>query len=370
MLCPIFLLFLSLASGANAFLSFNLHLGPTVEKYTVYRRYTIPLSLLTGTNDVKPQLIGPVTTITTLPQKNLTGSTTTTTTTTMTPSSTLSSDTTYSPGNLFNPPNCGLNHANRNARIVGGVESNYLQWPWMVSIEIKDPQFNHKCGGFIINNFWVLTAAHCVNNHSIDSIRLRFAEYDMSHRNELYSDFTRKLSQIISHSNFDPVTYANDIALLKLSKPIKYGPAVMPICLATDPTNLFINENATVPGWGQIMPNVISPSTVIQHTQLQVLSNLQCENKFSEKGYSDPFPKYYMCAFAKDKDSCVGDSGGPLMIQPHQVKQNTKNTKYKRWTAIGIVSWGVGCASPDLPGVYTRITEFTRWIKQILHMYT
>lgn len=337
-------------SGARAFISLNINTWPAnTQKVTTYTRITYPLEPF-KTSTAPPTTIQST-------QNPLSNAGTTRPNTGNTNS--------LSSSQHFNPANCGISTKPKKAKIIGGVESKYLQWPWMVSVELRNPVlkiFTHKCGGFIINNHWVMTAAHCIHEAKPKSITLRFAEHDLSHENELHPHFRRNVTQMIIHSSFKPETFENDIALLKLDRAIEYGPAVAPLCLASKSSELFINETATVVGWGQTDADFIRPFSVLRHTTLRVLSNLQCLNQYATVGYQEDFPSYFLCAAEKDKDSCEGDSGGPLMVK-------TTFLGRSRWMAIGIVSWGMGCAIPNQPGVYTRMTEYTRWVGQMLSMY-
>lgn len=266
------------------------------------------------------------------------------------------------PPPLYNDDLCGL-VASKTGRIIGGEESEYLQWPWMVSVRlalVPGKLFAHKCGGAIINSRWILTASHCIDKSPAEAIRVRFAEHDLSHSNEKYRHFDRPVEKVISHSQFDPDTFANDIALLKLTQPVEYSPAVKPICLADDEREMFTNRTAVTAGWGKTDPHGTITLGPLRHGRLQVLSNQQCERQ-----HRSSIPIIFMCAAENGIDSCEGDSGGPLML-----KVTSREHDSPRWTAIGIVSWGVGCAEPSHPGVYTRITTYKSWIRQVLKMYS
>nr|XP_037291030.1 serine proteinase stubble-like [Rhipicephalus microplus] len=94
--------------------------------------------------------------------------------------------------------------------------------------------------------------------------------------------------------------------------------------------------------------------SVLQEVKVPIVSNEKCKNMFLAAGRHEYIPNIFMCAGFEEggRDSCQGDSGGPLQIQ----------AKDGRWFLAGIISWGIGCAEPNLPGVCTRISRFKEWI--------
>jgi len=228
-------------------------------------------------------------------------------------------------------------------RIVGGQMTDRNEWPWQAALMYGNQQF---CGGSLINDRYILTAAHCIVDLSTNGLTVRLAEHDLSANGET-SLVTRTVSQIIEHPNYDAGTERNDIALLKLSSPVTMSATVLPVCMPP-PKPLYTGQNAWVTGWGTTSSGGSSSST-LREVQIKVLSNSACRSRYSSSAITNSM----VCASAQGKDSCQGDSGGPLVI-----KDGGGN-----YDQIGVVSWGYGCANSQYPGVYTRVNKYLDWIR-------
>ncbi|XP_042224071.1 trypsin alpha-3-like [Homarus americanus] len=228
------------------------------------------------------------------------------------------------------------------SRIVGGITTGVNEWPWQAALMFGDGQF---CGGSLINDRYVLTAAHCTEGLKADEIYVHLAEHDLSNSEETHL-VIRSVSKIINHQNYQPGDEINDIALLKLSSPVTVGDIVLPVCLPPlSPT--YAGKTATVTGWGTTSSGGTSADT-LREVKLKVLSNGGCK-----KSYGESIKKTMLCAGSAGKDSCQGDSGGPLVF-----KDGGGN-----YDQIGVVSWGFGCGDSGYPGVYTRVNKYLKWIK-------
>ncbi|KAH7951431.1 hypothetical protein HPB52_008954 [Rhipicephalus sanguineus] len=239
---------------------------------------------------------------------------------------------------------CGLNFK---TRIVGGTIAKPDDWTWMAALLRKadDDQF---CGGALISDRYVITAAHCTQGLRPQNITVRLGEYDFKTNttSRLPRDFN--VSRIRQHPEFRKDTYQNDISLLRMSRRVRFTENIRPICLPKSPDESFIGKLATVVGWGTLSFGGPS-SSILRQVSLPVWDNTECKTKFTQQ-----IPKIFLCAGTREggQDACQGDSGGPLMVEDDSTQ----------WTLIGVVSWGIKCAEKGLPGVYTRITEFLGWI--------
>nr|XP_049466940.1 uncharacterized protein LOC120961145 [Anopheles coluzzii] len=243
---------------------------------------------------------------------------------------------------------CRCGERNDASRIVGGQATGVNEFPWMARLSY----FNRfYCGGMLINDRYVLTAAHCVKGFMWFMIKVTFGEHnrcDDSVRPETRF-VLRAIAQKFSFLNFD-----NDIALLRLNDRVPITDFIRPICLPSDPSNAYVGTNGTATGWGTLKEDG-KPSCILQEVEVPVLSNEVCstQTNYTASMITDNM----LCAGylgVGEKDSCQGDSGGPLIAERED----------KRYELIGVVSWGNGCARPYYPGVYTRVTRYLDWIRE------
>ncbi|XP_023226849.1 uncharacterized protein LOC111627497 [Centruroides sculpturatus] len=253
---------------------------------------------------------------------------------------------------------CGISPAHHKSKVVGGTNAAFGAWPWQASVR-RTSFFGfsstHRCGGAIINRQWIATAGHCVDDLLLPQIRIRVGEYDFASVMEPYPYIERGVKKKVVHPRYNFFTYENDLALVKLEAPLDRLPHIATICLPSDTEKDLIGRNATVTGWGRLSEGGVLPS-ILQEVQVPVISNEKCKNMFLKAGRHEYIPEIFMCAGFEDggRDSCQGDSGGPLQMQGED----------GRWFLAGIISWGIGCAEPNMPGVCTRISVFKDWILQ------
>ncbi|XP_063328798.1 transmembrane protease serine 9-like [Pelmatolapia mariae] len=237
---------------------------------------------------------------------------------------------------------CG--QAALNTRIVGGQVAPVGSWPWQVSLQTSG---SHFCGGSLINSQWVLTAAHCFNTTDPSGVTVTLGRQTLQGSNP--NAVSQSVTQIIPHPNYNSTSFNNDICLLQLSSSVNFTSYISPVCLAASNSTFYSGVNSWVTGWGSTKENVCLPSPNLMEVEVPVVGNRQCNCNYRVGTITDNM----ICAglSAGGKDSCQGDSGGPMVI-----KQSG------RWIQVGIVSCGNGCALPNLPGVYTRVSQFETWI--------
>ncbi|XP_029998042.1 transmembrane protease serine 9 [Sphaeramia orbicularis] len=242
---------------------------------------------------------------------------------------------------------CGRATLNTRVRIVGGQTAVEGSWPWMVSVH-RDG--SHICGGSLINNQWVLSAAHCFTVTSTS----RYLLYMGRHSQELSNpnEVSRTISQIINHPDYNSRTSDNDISLLRLSSPVTFTTYIVPVCLASPSSTFFTGVDVWVTGWGatRFGGSLPSPQNLME-VEVPVVGNRQCNCDYGVGTITDNM----LCAGLREggKDSCQGDSGGPLVVKLND-----------RWIQAGVVSFGEGCARPERPGVYTRVSRYMTWINE------
>ncbi|XP_033327098.2 proclotting enzyme [Megalopta genalis] len=253
---------------------------------------------------------------------------------------------------------CGVRNSGK-YRVVGGEEALPGRWPWMAAIFLHGAKRTEFwCGGSLIGPRHILTAAHCMRDQrqrpfAARQFTVRLGDIDLERDDEPSAPETYTVKQIHAHPKFSRVGFYNDIAVLELTKPVRKSPYVIPICL---PQSRYRNERftgarPTVVGWGTTYYGG-KESTVQRQAVLPVWRNEDCNS-----AYFQPITSNFLCAGYRQggKDACQGDSGGPLMLRADG-----------RWIQIGIVSFGNKCGEPGYPGVYTRVTEYTDWIKNNL----
>ncbi|KAB0790939.1 hypothetical protein PPYR_02739 [Photinus pyralis] len=221
-------------------------------------------------------------------------------------------------------------------RIIGGTSTEISLFPYQASLRTFDNR--HFCGGSVVSDLWVLTAAHCITRQRAGSFVVVLATSTLTDSGSIYG-----ISKIIAHASYNPESHVNDIALLRMSKKITFGPTVKPIALSKiyPPAGAIL----TLSGWGLTRyPSNYVPNK-LQTIQLVSISILRC--KLSLPGY--PVPSNHICTNqGRDKGACEGDSGGPLVYNG---------------TQAGVVSWGIPCAK-GYPDVFTAIAAYESWIKQ------
>ncbi|KAM6909835.1 chymotrypsin-like protease CTRL-1 [Xenentodon cancila] len=226
-------------------------------------------------------------------------------------------------------------------KIVNGETAVSGSWPWQVSLQ--DSTGFHFCGGSLINQIWVVTAAHC--RVSPGSHRVVLGEHDRQGNSEPLQ--YKSIARAITHPYYNTNNFNNDITLLKLSSPAQFTSRVSPVCLASSSTSIPSGTRCVTTGWGRTQQT--STPRFLQQTALPLLSTDQCRSYWGYNRITDAM----ICAGASGVSSCQGDSGGPLVCENSGV-----------WSLVGIVSWGTSNCNVYAPAVYSRVSYLRRWIDQ------
>ncbi|CAG0886147.1 unnamed protein product [Cyprideis torosa] len=238
-------------------------------------------------------------------------------------------------------------------KIVGGSPAEVGSWPWAATLGIDDGGLIvEKCGGTLIADGWILTAAHCVVKETVLGDHDIFNLTDVRH-----IDYPPK--RVIPHPQYRiPESRSNDIALIEFDNSQGYTDAIFPACLPFELTGTLEGHTPFAIGWGTVgfkQPQ----SDVLREVQLTVISNSVCEGIF--KRFKDAsITEQHLCAYQEGKDTCQGDSGGGLFL-PIVDPEDPGRLEFQ---VIGVVSFGFRCGVSGFPGVYTRVTEYLDWIEQ------
>ncbi|XP_058981501.1 uncharacterized protein LOC109611842 [Musca domestica] len=264
--------------------------------------------------------------------------------------------------NILNGQRCGTDNGNR---IAGGNVTMLAEFPWMALLKYRGPSGDQfRCGGSLITNRYVLTAAHCVN--TVDPvIGVRLGEYDTSTEEDCIKLGPRwrcnppvediGIENIVAHPEYSKSKHVNDIALIKLDRNVEFKKHIEPICLP-----IFSNSVQTQPedhfliaGWGFTEKG--STSNVLLKAPVKQLPVSTCSQEYS----IELSLTRHLCAGddVLGRDTCGGDSGGPLI---QFVPYNGK----RRFVQYGVVASGrYACIlKTTLPGVYTNVSNFMPWI--------
>ncbi|KAI9553936.1 hypothetical protein GHT06_019207 [Daphnia sinensis] len=255
-------------------------------------------------------------------------------------------------GSIFSDSQCGIGPAKtltmEEQRIVGGTEAVENSWPGIVALR-KNGTF--ICGGSLLSRTKILTAAHCIATISPRDVKLLTVDLGI-HVLLNQAAVTRKVKRMTRHRRFNARTFYSDIAILTLETPVEYSETISPVCLpSADSDDKYVDRDVTIIGWGSPIEGGFQ-SHVLRQVTVQVMSNAKCQKFYAGK---DKIFDHMMCAAAPGKDSCQGDSGGPLLVQ---------SSPGSTWIQAGVVSWGIGCARREYPGVFIRVSSFLNWIRR------
>ncbi|CAF0984899.1 unnamed protein product [Rotaria sordida] len=232
-------------------------------------------------------------------------------------------------------------------RIVNGIEVKPHSFPWAVSLQYRGL---HDCGGVIIDQWHILTAAHCLDySNDLGNYFARIGAHERYSSGELMP-----IAQLILHPDYNEYRSTNDIGLIKLARPITFTETIQPICLVDNIVEPPLGTTVYVTGWGNTVFQMWnSSSSVLRQARLQVISN--CSMYFAYE------PQTQICTAPNgpidiNHGSCQGDSGGGLLY-----------LKNERWYAAGVISYATGCGQQTFPTVFTKTAAYIGWIREMIN---
>ncbi|CAL4065524.1 unnamed protein product, partial [Meganyctiphanes norvegica] len=222
------------------------------------------------------------------------------------------------------------------------VVVQYNEYPWQVAL-VSRGGTSVYCGGSLINDRWVLTAAHCTQSGVPPQVLLG------NHLQSQTDSAERRINvkRVVDHPSYYYLD--NDFSLLELSTPLNLDsvdPEIRPVCLpsASNPSQ-YENVLSVISGWGTTSSGGSQPNA-LRDTTVKTMPNSQCN-----RNYGGAILNSMICAATPGRDSCQGDSGGPLVRDVGGY-----------FNLIGVVSGGSSCFNSELPGVYSRVTNAINWI--------
>ncbi|PIK44858.1 putative transmembrane protease serine 9 [Apostichopus japonicus] len=248
---------------------------------------------------------------------------------------------------------CGTNPS-FSSRIVGGSLASLGSWPWQAYLEYR----SILCGAVLISNEWVATAAHCVGDPGFRSNLEAVVLGEVHLTSEARTRIRRPVEDHMVHPGYNPIILDNDVALLKLAEPVKFDYYVRPVCLPDgndfDEAERYSNCYAT--GWGKTS-QYSSVSMDLRQANLPLVNRTVCDQQLRSLGYYTITENMLCAGYDEGMVSpCQGDSGGPLVCQESD----------GRWTLVGLTSWGYGCAQPEAPIVFARVSRYLETVASVL----
>ncbi|XP_063588253.1 atrial natriuretic peptide-converting enzyme-like [Penaeus indicus] len=267
----------------------------------------------------------------------------------------------------FNRPtpqrsSCGLRNA---AGITGRVknpdyvrgDTEFGEYPWHVAImEIND---DYLCGGALIDAVHVLTAAHCISGLLPQEIKIRLGDWDVFGPTEFYSHIEVGAEFVVIHPNYYAGNLENDLAVVRMRHYVDFAanPHISPVCLPHNAHANFEGYRCYSTGWGK---NAFGKEgkyqSILKEVDLPVVNRYECQEALRHTRLG---PNFFlrdgmMCAGGEEgKDTCKGDGGGPLVCEGRD----------GAFQLAGLVSWGIGCGHPGVPGVYVDVPYYLDWIR-------
>ncbi|XP_055696327.1 venom protease-like [Lutzomyia longipalpis] len=245
--------------------------------------------------------------------------------------------------------------------VVGGVPANLGEFPHMAALGNPDPDGNGTkffCGGSLISERYILTAAHCVGQTVPTVVRL--GELDLTKDDDGATPRDYGIEQIFSHPDYKGSSVYSDIALIRLNETVEFYKLVRPACLPQNATEEGLGLAAY--GWGHTSFGG-TESPFLQKVTLSVFTKEECTPNYPpSRRLKDGLRENQICAgdYSGLKDTCQGDSGGPLSIYTYN-----EDAFANIYHILGVTSFGQGCGGAT-PAIYTRVFAYLDWIENIV----
>ncbi|XP_076645071.1 ovochymase-1 [Halictus rubicundus] len=269
-------------------------------------------------------------------------------------------------GVSFSQEGCGLRNASLAPAQPYPVDSGrtYLgEFPWMVAILSlqADGKYMFLCGGSLITNTAVLTAAHCIASHRDSRLVARVGQLNLDGSNQPLPYQEANVKTVVTHPLFYRGGLFNDIAVVILAKPFNKSVNVVTVCVPQQGTIIPAGTRCLGTGWGKNTFDGVYQNE-LRKVELPIVDRTECQYRLRTTKLGPYFQLHssFICAGGEShRDTCTGDGGGPLVY----------TSASGQFIQAGIVSWGIGCGSSTVPAVYTNVAHYTQWINVQLATY-
>ncbi|XP_064121628.1 trypsin-1-like isoform X2 [Macrobrachium nipponense] len=253
-------------------------------------------------------------------------------------------------------PHIHINEHEQNTRVIGGNTAARGEFPYLLSLQVKTGELlgTHICGAAVVSNMWAISAAHCVGHALVDKESLQIVAGEYSLQSPEGTEQRIDVAEIVVHEEFDPLTLANDIALLRLKSWLYYDRNVQPVALAFRGYSPHPLAKCVLSWLGRDprgRPDVGRPEVREAPRRLGLVLRRILRRIWLERLGSSTLCAGYEGGGA---DACSQDDGGPLVCEAGAHKY-----------LVGIASFGIGCGRPRQPGVYTEVSYFAQWAAEV-----
>ncbi|XP_055384411.1 serine protease snake-like, partial [Condylostylus longicornis] len=238
--------------------------------------------------------------------------------------------------------------------VLGGKDAKPLEFPHIALLGYKKPdEVSWNCGGSLISENFILTAAHCDKTEYGSPSLVRLGELNIKSDTDDTKPRDFNIQKILVHPNYDNKIGMHDIALIQLAKNVEFDRYIRPACLAT--SSDWTKSYVWAIGWGLNNTYDTTGTDHLQKVKLDKFTEDVCQSKYPKQSITYT-RQICVGSHTEEKDTCQGDSGGPLQVL-HE-KEDCM------WEIVGITSFGHVCGSIGVPGVYTRVYHYVDWIEE------
>ncbi|CAB3260991.1 unnamed protein product [Arctia plantaginis] len=254
---------------------------------------------------------------------------------------------------------CGYRNPKGLGVTFNGAHTQFGEFPWVVAL-MDSKNLSYIGVGVLINPEVVMTGAHVIYKYPPGTIKIRAGEWDTQTEKEIFGYEERAVKETYIHSNFNHKNLQNDIALLRLERPLELTEHINVICMPEQNEVFDSHKNCIANGWGKDVFGLKGRYAVIlKKVEVDMVPHSRCSAllKKTRLGANFKLHNSFVCAGGEEgKDTCQGDGGAPLVCP-------TGNDRYK---LTGLVAWGIGCGEKNVPAAYTNVPMYRDWVDKKL----